>query len=314
MRSSSLTQPSAPPRLEGLEDRCVPTTAQFVTNLYQDLLGRTPPADQAAYWINVINTRQATPAQVAQQFVRSDEFLVNQITIDYQTLLGRTPAGNEVGYWLSVRRAGLTDRQEEVQFLASDEFFLRSGGTPQNWLSSAFVAVLGRPPLTAEQNLYLNQGLTTYTGRLSVANQVEFSLEADARVVDAAFVQMLDRSADTTGLNYWTIQLQRGLDSNLLLAQLAASREYVQTKSGGVDVGFPLPLPEGGPFPNPITLTPPLPLPDFVKTSVTPTLPPTKLNTSAFVTPSPSAFGKTFFPVAGTAFFPVAGTMLSSAF
>lgn len=314
MRSSFLTSLSARPLLECLEDRCVPTTAQFVTNLYQDLLGRTPPADQAAYWINVINTRQATPALVAQQFVRSDEFLVNQITIDYQSLLGRTPANNEVGYWLGIRRSGLTDRQVEVQFLASEEFYLRSGGTPQTWLNSAFVAILGRPPLTAEQNLYLNQGLTTFPGRLSVANQIEFSLEANARVVDAAFVRMLNRSADTTGLSYWTTQLQRGLDADLLLAQLAASTEYIRTQSGGIDVGFPLPLPEGDPTPNPIIVTPPLPLPDFVKTNVTPTLPPTKLNTSAFVTPNPSPFGATFFPVAGTNFFPVAGTLLTSPF
>ena len=40
---------------------------------------------------------------------------------------------------------GLTDQQLEAGFIASDEFFAKSGGTNATWVNALYMSLLGRP-------------------------------------------------------------------------------------------------------------------------------------------------------------------------
>ena len=48
------------------------TTGTWITNLYEQILGRDPGATELANWVSAVQAGTYTPAQVAQIFVPSD--------------------------------------------------------------------------------------------------------------------------------------------------------------------------------------------------------------------------------------------------
>ena len=311
--SRSPSVPASPrPAVETLEGRCVPTTAQFVTNLYSDLLNRVPSAGEASFWINSLNSGLASPVNVAVGFLNSNEFLNRETVEYYQNFLNRTPSAADANFWVNVRRQGVTSRQQAVQFLASPEFYGLQGSTPRAWISGLFNEVLARSPDTIEINNLLTFGLQDYFGRLNAAALVTFSAESNARAVDAAFDRILERDPDPFGLNFWTARLNAGLDTTALLAVLAASSEYVNVKSGGLD--RPLTIPQTG-QPAGVSISSQPVRTTTALTRVTtpiPNLPPGALNTFLFTsrfvpgigtdTPGVGTFVTTPAPVATTFF------------
>jgi hypothetical protein len=221
--------------VESLEDRCLLTSAQYVTSLYVDFLNRGPSAAEVASYVTLLNTGTSTVA-VARAFANSDEFRNIETQRDYLGLLGRSASPAELAFWLQQRHAGLSNRQEVAAILASDEFFAHQGGSATGWLTGAFVAVLGRAPDGGAQAAFLGAGLQTGAGRGRVATIIVFSPEANGRLVQSAFALLLNRPADPAGLAFWTAQLNGGLSQTDLLANLAGSTEYVVRKGGGLDV------------------------------------------------------------------------------
>src|SRR5438874_215645 len=129
-RSSSCHQKrSLVLRVEALEDRCVPSTAEYVTGLYSALLHRSPAPAETAGWVDALNTGAVSPAQAALAFTTSSEYGANEVRADYNLFLGRQPAPAELAGWLQPLEAAAGEKQVEAGFLASDEFFSRQGGT-----------------------------------------------------------------------------------------------------------------------------------------------------------------------------------------
>ncbi len=327
--TSRFTPPAARPAVEALEDRRVLSTAQFVSNLYTDLLNRTPSRGELVLWLNTVN--RGTPTlQVTTGFVNSDEFLNQETVANYQSLLGRSPSAAEAAFWLNARHSGVTARREVAQFFASDDYYARNGSTPNFWLSGVFRDVFGRAPTASEDSTLTPRGLTSYSGRLAVALSLATGGESNNRTVDAAYVRLLGRGADPAGLNFWSGRLAAGLSPSGLLADLAASAEFINSRSGGLDV-VPIVIqsPDAGkvfaasavsgsvstaPFVRVATDT-------FANTttfgtpSLLASLPPSQLNTAAFVTPNFGSFGTSSFNNASTAgFAPNFGSFVTPAF
>lgn len=223
--------------VEPLEDRALPSSAQFVTSLYVDFLNRGPSAAEVASYVTALN-RGASPVAVARGFATSDEFHNVETRRDYELLLGREPLPGELAFWLQQRHAGLSARQEVAAILASDEYFVRQGSTPAGWLAGAFRDVLGRAPEAGAQAAFLGAGLQGAAGRGRVATSIVFSPEANGRLVQAAYALLFNRAADPAGLAFWTGQVNAGLSPTELLADFAGSPEYIARKaSGSLDVG-----------------------------------------------------------------------------
>jgi hypothetical protein len=99
------------------------TQAGFVSAVYQDVLGRSVDPSGASYWAGVFASG-ATPAQVAQGILTSDEARTNFVQSSYQTLLGR--AGDDgVAYWLPLLQQGARHEDVLAGIVGSDEFFSR---------------------------------------------------------------------------------------------------------------------------------------------------------------------------------------------
>jgi subtilisin family serine protease len=95
----------------------------FVTNAYQDVLGRPAEAAGTAYWVSFLTTG-GTRSQFANTLLVSSEYRLKTIDTYYQDYLGRTPGSAERNWWLGQVQTGAVTLGAIAQsFLGSDEYF-----------------------------------------------------------------------------------------------------------------------------------------------------------------------------------------------
>jgi hypothetical protein len=106
----------APLVLEALEARellsgtpaAAVSLAHVVDNLYETVLGRAPGPNEEAIWINAMQAG-LSPAATVPQFLKSPEYIANQVRDQYSHLLGRAPEPQAAAFWLQTRSARVSD-------------------------------------------------------------------------------------------------------------------------------------------------------------------------------------------------------------
>jgi hypothetical protein len=106
-----------------------PSAGAFVLALYTDLQGRTADAGGLAFWMNLAQTPRGA-APVVGGILNSAEYAQRTLDRYYAAFLGRTPdlTGDQSWLFALVNHRGTPSSVAE-SFLASDEFFARTGGT-----------------------------------------------------------------------------------------------------------------------------------------------------------------------------------------
>jgi hypothetical protein len=107
------------------------------------------------------------PAPARAQFINplfGQRAAQRQVITWFQAYLGRLPNARELA--VLTNQYALSGNPLYVQsiLLASNEFYVRSGGTPQSFLNALFVTVLGRRPTYHE--VAALQGQIVFNGRL----------------------------------------------------------------------------------------------------------------------------------------------------
>jgi len=103
------------------------TTTGFVTALYNALLQRAPDAGGLRDWTTLLNTNQATRAQVTTQIANSDEMRTTLVTTDYRTLLRRAPDAAGLAAWKQLLANGLTPAQLVGDLVTAPEYVALAG-------------------------------------------------------------------------------------------------------------------------------------------------------------------------------------------
>jgi hypothetical protein len=120
--------------------------AGWVSAMYQDLLGRTPDQAEVDGWVAALG-QGASPQDVAYGFAASAEREGQRVTANYVTLLGRRPSSAEVSGWVELFTHGLASNEDVIAgFVGSAEYWRRHSGNARDWLTSAYLDVLGRQP------------------------------------------------------------------------------------------------------------------------------------------------------------------------
>jgi hypothetical protein len=217
---------------------------QFITQLFKDLLARSPDAASLASFTQILTqSEQASRQQVALGFTAGDEYRKLLINSFYTNLMGRLPSSTEINLWLPQLQAGLTDEGLMASLIGSDEYFHSSlivtpgtpngtDGTNPTWLQAAFYDILGRAPDAGASNTFLSE-LAAGATRVTVALQLLGTNEYRARLVQSDYQTYLGRSADSAGLNFLVNALASGATDELVVATLVASAEYYAANAGG---------------------------------------------------------------------------------
>jgi hypothetical protein len=231
-RTSFLQNRRVALQVESLEERCVPSSAEYVSGLYNSILHRNPAPAEVAGWVNVLDAG-ASPQEVALAFTTSQEYSANVIRAEYALFLGRQASPVEVAGWLQALQAGFGEKQVEASFLSSEEFFRQQGATASTWLKGVYNKVLGRAPDPAGLSVW-SQDLVAGLSRWTVALAILDSPEADTRLVSTVYRDLLQRDPDPSGLATWVAKLQQGLSPSDLIASIASSDEFIGLTAHGL--------------------------------------------------------------------------------
>lgn len=197
--------------------------ARYVTYVYEDLLGRQPDAGGLSIWVSAL---YGVPRiQVATSISSSREYREGLVRRAYDRYLNRVPDTAGLKNWADALDRGWTISTIESGFLASQEYYLRAGGTPAGWVRELYRAVLGRTAAPSEVDHWVRVLAGGYT-RAQVALGFLLSTEHLTTVVDGYYVQLLDRHIDPAGRRTWVSALQAGRHDEEIIAGIIGSDEY----------------------------------------------------------------------------------------
>lgn len=186
-------RPEVRPAVECLEDRCQPSSAKFVTSLYQNVLGRTPSAKEVTNFVqSKLNERQ-----LANLFLTSNEYYLKVIGSTYQTFFNRAPDSGGQNTWLTALSGGMPVEVFITAIVTSDEFSSRNGGNATGIVNGLYKTFYGRPA-DAGSSFWVAQLNANVSLGAVVANFVG-GPEYLGKYVQNDFKQYLNRSADTAG-------------------------------------------------------------------------------------------------------------------
>ncbi len=154
----------------------------------------------------------------ANGFNNSYEYRKNRVEEAYRDVLGRDGEAERRQLLAGAMHEGrITSDDPHRQFLWSEEFYQKNGGTPRGWITALYQDQLHRDP--DEGGLQYWVGVLAREGRVSVVNGFWFAEETHRARVSEAFQRLLDRSPGSGELTHWVgvarqngITAIRGLD------------------------------------------------------------------------------------------------------
>lgn len=206
----------------------------FVTQVYRDLLNREPDAGGLAAFTDLLNSNQATRAQVVLAVEASPEFRMDVVERLYEELLGRSADASGLSAWTDFL-ANHTQRDLEAALLASPEFFQRAGGTNTAFLQAVYQDVLHRaidPSGLAGWGDVLGDDPDDVDDRVRVALAILNSQESNTLTVDNLYQEFLNRAPDTGGLAAFTAALQAGMSVESAISLIVGSDEFCMLAGG----------------------------------------------------------------------------------
>ncbi len=198
----------------------------YVTQLYHDLLGRSPDPAGLAAWSGYLDQNPGGRFQVAWDIETSGEARTRQVNALYQTLLNRPADAAGLSGWLTILSQGGTLAQVETYILGSGEYYAgHGGGSAAGFVAALYHDVLGRTGSTAEESGWV-QFVAQGGSRTVAAALLLNSPESDADRINRDYTLYLGRPADSTGLNGLAHFLAGGGPEEVVVALLLASDEY----------------------------------------------------------------------------------------
>ncbi|REK09098.1 MAG: DUF4214 domain-containing protein [Planctomycetota bacterium] len=200
-------------------------SADFVRNLYEDILDREAEQEGLLVWLNLLNNG-GTRGDVVRGLWQSREHRGMQVDSYYQTFLDRAPdpAGRQT--WIAILRNGATEEEVMQAFLTTNEY-LANNPPITEYVLEVYRDVLGREADAGGQAFWetsLDSGLLTLE---EVANGLLNVRERHVNVVQTFYNDFLERNPDSQGLFTWTSLLDDGALSEGEVAQrLLSTPEY----------------------------------------------------------------------------------------
>lgn len=247
---------------DGFRAGLVPETANQVYRMYQATLDRAPDLGGYANWTKQLFEGDIALAAMAAGFVGSAEFqntygaLSNEAFVEllYQNVLNRAADSGGLAAWTGALNNGMSREDVVLGFSESQEF--RNNTTPAaealaktsvevNWSDEVYRiyrATLDREPDVGGFTNWvtaLSTG-TPFTAVISsFVNSAEFQATygalSNGGFVELLYQNVLDRSADASGLANWTNQLNTGTSRAEVVRGFSESAEFKQNTAADLE-------------------------------------------------------------------------------
>ena len=193
---------------------------KFITQSYQDVLGRAPNRIEYTNWLNFVEAGGAR-SHFAAFLTSSAEYKNRLVARWYLQYLRRDASSTELAFGVQMLMNGGTDKQARAVIVGSDEYLQKAGGTNETFVHQMFTDLLGRAPSPGETNAII--GVLRTNAALLVENSVEF----DQREATLIYQQFLRRSPTSSELNLWTQMFVWAVPEELEIDQLMGTEEYL---------------------------------------------------------------------------------------
>lgn len=187
----------------------LPTPEDFVTQQYEDFLGRAPDAGGLSYWTNLVRNG-AAPSGLVEAMATSEEFegVIAPLVRLYFAFFDRAPDYDGLLYWTDQIRSGVTLRQVAQQFALSAEFQASYGSLDDDdYVDLIYRNVLGREADAGGSTYWTGQltaGLQRGALMVAFSDSTEYRRFIGSKVkATMLYIGMLRRAPDDAGLEYW---------------------------------------------------------------------------------------------------------------
>jgi phospholipase/lecithinase/hemolysin len=215
-----------------------------VARLYKAAFNRAADAGGLDYWTGQLDNHTLQLPDISRSFIGSAEAntlygsLSNQRFVEqlYQNVLGRPGESSGIQYWTGALDAGASRAQELVGFSDSIENKTKTVSTidDQSWGETyrLYQAAFDRTPDTSGLNYWiaeLDAGTTVQQVAHSLVSSTEFTgnyagLDSTGYVAKL-YQNVLHRSGDASGTQYWVAQLNGGTSLAQVLVGFSDSLE-----------------------------------------------------------------------------------------
>ena len=201
-----------------------PAEAESIVNaLYADLLLRPVEPTGLGTWSAFLAGGGSQAALVAS-LTSSDEYVQLRIRQAYEEVLGRAPEAAGMANWRREILAGrATVDDVKRRFYDSQEYYNRSGGTPEGYIDLLYHTAFERPASASEIAYW--SGRMSVVGRSAVVDGIWYSMEAAMYRSGNYYRVFLKREPDWAGQVYWArVLLSKG--EGAVRIGIAGSEEY----------------------------------------------------------------------------------------
>jgi hypothetical protein len=237
---SSVIPPWGQYRQDALADavaRSGTYSANLITSLYRNALGRTP----GAFELNNLQlpnfVRDPSLEPLIAGIVGSQEAQTRQINSWYQLYLNRAPDPGGLATYLNFLAAGHSYAMAQTFIVSSQEAFNDAGGTNSGYVTSLYRHILQRAPGQSEVDGWVNLLNAGALSRAQVANGFLLSAEYTNRLIDAYYSAYQPGGLSTPpadDLEAMGMDLRSGHNEVPVLTQLlTANGDYVSMQPQG---------------------------------------------------------------------------------
>jgi hypothetical protein len=202
----------------------------YLNALYVDVLRRLPDGAGFTSWVTSFDTGASSRDAIVLTFLGSPEYRGVQVDQLYQNFLKRAADAAGRAYWVNALLTGASETEVAVNLLISAEYTASHAATSA-YVVGLYTDVLGRPESAISPAEVAGLQQMIDSGALSRAQAARLFLTSDEfflRTVNGLYLNLLERTPDPAGLQFYITQLQRGLqDATTITAGFLLSDEYV---------------------------------------------------------------------------------------
>jgi photosystem II stability/assembly factor-like uncharacterized protein len=206
------------------------TNTQWLTSLYQKVLGRSPDQDGLdALTSSLLRFYQPQRAAVVAGMQTSTEYLQSLVQSFFRLYLRRAPTDAELTARVKELQGGKTDEQFINDLLSSPEYFQSptlGGGDNSRWLNQVFRDLFNRDRDAGSQGLLdlLNRG----TPRSQIMTTLLNSPEYRKGLITKLYTTLLGRNPTPAEVTARLNAIDQGATDEQVAAFLLTSTEYFQ--------------------------------------------------------------------------------------
>ena len=228
----------------------------FVTRLYETVLGRKPDASGRDSWVSALKNKTKTGAEVAYGFLFSTEYLNKKVSDSqyletlYRALMGRASDAAGKADWQNHLNMNFSRGYIFSQFISSKEFtelckqyeilpgsytssyVLDKNPAATKYVYRLYTKVLERRPDVKGQEYWVNGMLSGQIAAGQAAKGFLYSTEftgkqlGNTRFLVVLYTALFDRSPDLEGFAHWTLRMGSGMTREQVVEGFIASAEF----------------------------------------------------------------------------------------